>query len=49
MKTPLTPQELADAAQQAAAVFASRGQADEWAVSRLMATRYKQQLTDEEE
>lgn len=41
-------QTAARAAEQAAAVFAARGQADEWAVSQLMANRYKQQLRDKE-
>ncbi|MEU6781521.1 hypothetical protein ABZ912_20135 [Nonomuraea angiospora] len=39
-------QQHLEAAEQAAAVFAERGQADEWAVSQLMANRYKQQLTE---
>lgn len=36
------------AANQAAERFAARGEADEWAISRLMADRYTRQLTEEE-
>lgn len=41
-------QTAARAAEQAATVFAERGQTDEWAVSQLMANRYNQQLADRE-
>ncbi|MEV0382453.1 hypothetical protein [Nonomuraea sp. NPDC050643] len=47
---PATPdtRQLHAAANEAAEKFAARGEADEWAVSRLMADRYAQQLDAEE-